>query len=91
MAHNNSARKRMRQNEARRLRNKSRLSELKTIRKHLLRALHDKEQAKAEELYKDLSKHLDQAAAKNTIHKNSAARSKARVALKIQAAKAAAK
>jgi small subunit ribosomal protein S20 len=89
MPHNNSAAKRIRKNEVRRIRNKSRLSELKTIRKHLLRALHDKEQSKAEELYKDLTKHLDQAAAKNTIHKNSAARSKARIALKIQAAKAA--
>ena len=89
MPHNNSAAKRMRQNEVRRVRNKSRLSELKTIRKNLLRALHDKEQGKAEELYKSLSHRLDQAAAKKTIHKNSANRSKARIALKMSAAKVA--
>lgn len=88
MPHNNSALKRMRQNEARRVRNKSRLSELKTIRKQLVRALHDKEQAKAEELYAQLSKRLDQAASNKTIHKNSAARVKSRIATKILAAKA---
>jgi small subunit ribosomal protein S20 len=88
MPHNNSARKRMRQNEARRVRNKSRVSELKTIRKQLMRALHDKEQAKAEGLYGELTKQLDRAAALKTIHKNSAARVKSRIALKIQAAKA---
>jgi small subunit ribosomal protein S20 len=89
MPHNNSARKRMRKNEVRRVRNKSRLSELKTIRKQLLRALHDKEQSKAEGLYVELTKALDQAAAKKTIHKNAAARAKSRIALKVQAAKAA--
>ena len=87
MPHNNSALKRMRQNEARRVRNKSRLSELKTIRKQLVRALHDKEQAKAEGLYAQLSKRLDQAASNKTIHKNSAAHVKSRIATKILAAK----
>jgi small subunit ribosomal protein S20 len=89
MPHNNSARKRMRQNEARRVRNKSRLSELKTVRKQLVRALHDKELAKADELIIQLSKLLDQAASLKSIHKNSASRAKSRMALKIQAAKAA--
>ncbi len=91
MPHNNSARKRMRKNEARRVRNKSRLSELKTIRKQIQRALHDKEQTKAEGLYVELTKVLDQAAALKTIHKNAASRTKSRVATQIQAAKAAAK
>lgn len=90
MPHNNSARKRMRKNEVRRVRNKSRLSELKTIRKQIVRALHDKEQAKAEGLYVQLTKRLDQAASLKTIHKNAAARAKSRLALKLQAAKAAA-
>ena len=71
------------------MRNKSRLSELKTVRKQLVRALHDKEQAKADELYMQLSKLLDQAASLKSIHKNSASRAKSRMALKIQAAKAA--
>lgn len=89
MPHNNSARKRMRKNEARRVRNKSRLSELKTIRKQIQRALHDKEQAKAEGLYVELTKALDQAAALKTIHHNAASRAKSRVATQIQAAKTA--
>jgi small subunit ribosomal protein S20 len=89
MPHNNSARKRMRKNEVRRVRNKDRLTELKTIRKQLLRALHDKEQSKAEGLYVQLTKRLDQAASNKTIHKNAAARAKSRIALKVQAAKAA--
>jgi small subunit ribosomal protein S20 len=91
MPHNNSARKRMRKNEVRRVRNKARLTELKTLRKQLLRALHDKEQGKAEGLYVELTKRLDQAASVRTIHKNAADRTKARIALKLQAAKAAAK
>jgi small subunit ribosomal protein S20 len=85
MPHNLSAKKRLRQNEVRRLRNKARASELKTIRKKLLRAIHDKQKPEAEVLYKDLSKRLDQAASVRTIHKNAAARTKSRIALKIQA------
>lgn len=85
MPHNNSAKKRMRQNEARRLRNKSRLTELKTIRKQLLRAVHDGQKPQAEELYRTLTKRLDQAASIRTIPKNSASRAKSRLAIKIQA------
>jgi small subunit ribosomal protein S20 len=85
MPHNLSAKKRLRQNEVRRLRNKARASELKTIRKKLLRAIHDGQKQDAESLYKDLSKRLDQAASVRTIHKNAAARTKSRIALKIQA------
>ena len=85
MPHNLSAKKRLRQNEVRRLRNKSRVSELKTVRKKLLRAIHDGQKQEAETLYKELSKRLDQAASIRTIHKNSAARTKARIALKIKA------
>ncbi len=85
MPHNLSAKKRLRQNEVRRLRNKDRASELKTIRKKLLRAINDGQKQEAESLYKDLSQRLDQAAAVRTIHKNSAARTKSRIALKIKA------
>ena len=91
MPHNNSALKRMRKNEVRRVRNKSRISELKTIRKQITRALHDKEQTKAEALCVELTKALDQAASNKTIHKNAAARAQSRLALKLNAAKAAAK
>jgi small subunit ribosomal protein S20 len=87
MPHNNSARKRMRKNEARRLRNKDRLSELKTVRKKLVRALHDNEHASVDGLYKAMAQSLDKAAAKKVIHKNAAARTRSRLARKINAAK----
>jgi small subunit ribosomal protein S20 len=86
MPHNNSAKKRARQNETRRQRNKSRLTELKTIRKQVLRALHDGKPDEAKTLYREMSSRLDQAASLKTIHHNNAARAKARMALKIQAA-----
>jgi small subunit ribosomal protein S20 len=86
MPHNNSAKKRARQNETRRQRNKSRLTELKTIRKQVLRALHDGKPDEAKTLYREMSSRLDQAASLNAIHRNSAARAKARMALKLQAA-----
>lgn len=85
MPHNNSAKKRARQNETRRQRNKSRLTELKTIRKQLLRALHDGKPDEAKSLYRELSSGLDKAASLNVIHRNGAARTKARMALKLQA------
>ena len=80
MPHNNSAKKRLRQNETRRVRNKDRLTELKTLRKQLLRAVHDGKADEAKSLYQTVSKRLDQAASVNTIHKNTASRSKARLA-----------
>ena len=86
MPHNNSAKKRARQNETRRQRNKSRLTELKTIRKQVLRALHDGKPDEAKTLYREMSSRLDQAASLNAIHRNNAARTKARMALKLQAA-----
>jgi small subunit ribosomal protein S20 len=85
MPHNASAKKRLRKSEDRRVRNKSRLTELKTIRKKLLRAIHDKQTVEAETLYRSLTQRLDQAAHLSTIHKNAAARVKSRLALKITA------
>jgi small subunit ribosomal protein S20 len=86
MPHTESAKKRLRQNEVRRVRNKDRTTELKSIRKNVLRALHDGQPAKAEELYRDFTKRVDQAAAGNTIHRNTAARAKSRLAIAITAA-----
>jgi len=86
MPHTESAKKRLRQSEDRRVRNKDRTTELKSIRKKLLRALHDGEPKLADELYRDFTKRVDQAAAINTIHRNTAARAKARLAVAITAA-----
>ncbi len=81
MPHTESAKKRLRQNESRRLRNKARLTELKTLRKQVLRAHNDGKPAEAQTAYERLTKRLDQAASAKVIHANTAARSKSRMAL----------
>lgn len=80
MPHTASAAKRHRQSEERRLRNKSRTTELKTLKKRLMRAVHDGEAEQAKTIYSTLTKRLDQAAAGSTLHKNAAARTKSRLA-----------
>jgi small subunit ribosomal protein S20 len=85
MPHTVSAAKRLRQNEQRRLRNKSRSTELKSISKDLLRALNDGKPEEAKNLYRELSSRLDQAASLKVIHKNHAARTKARMAKRLAA------
>jgi small subunit ribosomal protein S20 len=80
MPHTVSAAKRHRQSEERRLRNKARTTELKSLKKNLQRAVNDGKADEAQVIYRDLTKHLDQAASCNTIHKNAAARTKARMA-----------
>lgn len=81
MPHNNSAAKRLRKNETRRLANKSRLTELKSIRKTLERHLHDGQVEQAKAVFKTFAKRVDQAASVNTVHKNTASRLKSRLAL----------
>jgi small subunit ribosomal protein S20 len=81
MPHNNSAAKRLRKNETRRVANKSRLTELKSIRKTLERHLHDGQVEQAKSVYKTFAKRVDQAASVNTVHKNTASRLKSRLAL----------
>jgi small subunit ribosomal protein S20 len=90
MPHTQSAKKRLRQSEERRIRNKDRTTEMKSIRKKLLRAVHDGQKQEAEQLYRDFSKSVDQAASVNTIHRNAAARAKSRLALVIKGGPAAA-
>jgi small subunit ribosomal protein S20 len=83
MPHNNSAAKRLRKNETRRVANKARTTELKSIRKQLERHLHDGQVEQAKAVYKVFAKRLDQAASVNTVHKNTASRLKSRLALAI--------
>jgi len=80
------AAKRLRQNEKRRVRNKARKSELKTLSKRLERAIHDGHKDEAEQLFRRLSKRLDQAADKRVIHPNTAGRRKSRLAKRFAAA-----
>lgn len=80
MPTNLSAAKRLRQAEKRRLANKARKTELKTLGKRLDRAVHDKDRDAADQLYRRLTKRLDQAATRNVLHTNAASRQKARFA-----------
>ena len=88
MAHSISAKKRIRQNEKRRMRNRTRISALKTEIKKFLVLVHDREADKATDQLKVVYKALDQTAAKQTIHVNRAARTKARLTKRLDVMKA---
>ncbi len=90
MAHSLSAKKRIRQNETRRARNRARKSALKTEIRKLDDAIHDKKVEEAQSLLRKVTKHIDQTAAKGTLHKNAAARRKSRLARAINRVRAAA-
>jgi small subunit ribosomal protein S20 len=77
MANHKSALKRIRANEAKRLRNRFQHKTTRTMVK-VLRNTHDK--AEASELYKKVSGMLDKLARKNVIHKNKANNQKSRLA-----------
>ncbi len=83
MPHNNSAKKRLRKSETNRIANKTRITELKTIRKKLERAVHDGKKEEADDLYRTFTKRIDQAASRNTVHKKAAARTKSRMAIAV--------
>jgi small subunit ribosomal protein S20 len=85
MPNNASAAKRDRQNEKRRVANKARTTELKTIQKQFLRAVHDGKQDEAAASFQRFTKRIDQAAANNVVHKNNASRHKSRLALRLKA------
>ena len=88
MPNSRSARKSQRKNEARRLRNRSQRSTLRTQVKKVRTAVEDGDFDTAESLYRTTTKRLDQAAAKHLIHKNKAARLKSRLAQMINKHKA---
>lgn len=77
MAHHKSAKKRIRSNESKRLRNKY---QHKTARTFVRRLLSTKEKAEAEELFKKVTSMLDKLAKKNIIHDNKAANKKSQLA-----------
>ncbi len=82
MANIKSQIKRNRQNEARRVRNKSIRSALRTRVKRFAEAA-DNGDENGDELYRIAARELDKAAAKGTIHKNAAARKKSRLAKRL--------
>ena len=72
MANIKSQKKRIRTNEAARMRNKAVKSELKTLTKHVQSAVAEGDAEKAQAALKTVTKRLDMAAAKHVIHKNQA-------------------
>jgi small subunit ribosomal protein S20 len=82
-----SAKKRLRQNEARRQRNRAVKSAVRSQIKKVHQALQAGDLAKAEESFRLAAKQLDQAGAAKTIHPNAVARRKSRLQRLIKQAK----
>ena len=76
MAHHKSAKKRIRQNETRRLRNKAALSEIKTLMKKVRNAANKEE---AEKVLREAVSKIDKNVSKGRLHKNTAARRKSQL------------
>ena len=83
MAHGKSARKRIRQNVARRLRNRQAKSALRTTVKKLTVAVGAGDAAAATAAYRGVQKKLDQAVAKGLVRKGAADRVESRLAAKL--------
>ncbi|MEL6560863.1 MAG: 30S ribosomal protein S20 [Bacteroidota bacterium] len=82
MANHKSALKRIRSNEAKRLRNRYQHKTTRTYIKRLL-ALTDK--SEAEKMFSEVSGMIDKLAKNNIIHKNKAANQKSKLAKKVAA------
>lgn len=83
MAKSKTPLKRARRAEARRLRNASQKSAMKTAIKKYEKALADKNIQEAQERLVSATSLIDKTAAKGIIHKNKAARKKSRLAQKL--------
>ena len=89
MAHSLSAKKRIRQNVKRRARNRARKESVKQQVKTLLGAIASGDVDKAQAEFRKTSRWLDKVASKGTIHKNTAARRRSRLARRLNALRAA--
>ncbi len=88
MAHSLSAKKRVRQDARKRMVNRARKSEVKTLIKKFEAAVGSGDAAKAAEQFKIVARKLDKVASTSTMHKRTAARKKSRLAKKLNALKA---
>ena len=86
-----SAKKRLKQSEARRLRNRATKTSLRTQVRKVSEAAGGGDAAKAETEFRLAAKKLDRAGARGVIHKNTAARQKSRLSRLLKAAKQGAK
>ena len=80
-----SAMKRVRQDEKRRMRNKSYRTKVKTMRRQLFEAVEKKDESLSTDAYRNYCSALDKAAKKGVIKKNTAIRRKHRAAEKVKA------
>jgi small subunit ribosomal protein S20 len=87
VAHSLSAKKRVRQAERRNRINRARKSRIKTQIKRFEKALAGGDVEAASEQYRLIVKKLDSVASAGTIHKNTAARKKSRLAKKLNSLK----
>ena len=87
MAHTKSAKKRLKQNAKRRLRNRFHMSTLRTAIKKYRMALESGEVAEAEAMLPNVIKTIDKTQTKGVIKKNNASRRISRLALALNAAK----
>ena len=83
MAHSLSAKKRVRQNAKKKATNRSRKSQVKKQIKHFEDAVNSGDVENARQQYKVVAQKLDKTAATSTMHKNTAARKKSRLAKKL--------
>jgi small subunit ribosomal protein S20 len=88
VAHSLSAKKRVRQNLKRRARNRARKDQIKEAVKGFTAAVTAGKLDAAETALRQASRKLDRIATKGTIHKNTAARKRSRLAKRLNAAKA---
>ncbi len=86
MANLQSAKKRIKQNDRSRIRNRARRSVIKTETRQLLDAIQEGDVQLAKSLFSQITKTLDQTAAKGTLHRNAVARQKSRLAKRVNAA-----
>ena len=88
MAHSLSAKKRVRQNAKRKTINRARKSQVKTQIKHFEAAVASGDVEAASEQYRAVVRKLDKTAATSTMHKQTAARKKSRLAKQLNSLKA---
>ena len=89
MPHTSSAKKRVRQNAASRAMNHWRKRQVKDQVKSFLKAVHDQDVKEAESAFRKTCGILDKVACTSTLHRNTVARRKSRLAGRLKALKAA--
>ena len=83
MPQHKSAKKRVRQNTKRRLKNRMSKSRIKTFEKKLLEAIKEQNETESEKLLRETIHYIDIAAAHKVIHKKNADRKKSRLSKKV--------